>query len=65
MEKDDVKLGDFGLATEIDDVRYISKAKKESSDGMLNFHTKNVGTLLYASNEQLHDNYYDEKVYYV
>jgi translation initiation factor 2-alpha kinase 4 len=61
ISNENVKIGDFGLATEINDITYESKAKKINND-ILNFHTKNVGTLLYAPNEQLHDNYYNEKV---
>jgi serine/threonine protein kinase len=64
ISKEDVKIGDFGLATEINDITYESKAKKINNN-ILNFHTKNVGTLLYAPHEQLHDNYYNEKVYLI
>jgi serine/threonine protein kinase len=73
-----VKLGDFGLATQLYDNKYRNKGNRKNSilstcsetsnlynSSPLNFsvsyHTKNVGTLQYASPEQLSDNYYDQK----
>jgi serine/threonine protein kinase len=62
-----IKLGDFGLATEVTDKKYsnyVRKCSDSSSDVSTcqSYHTKNVGTVLYAANEQLNDNYYDQKV---
>jgi serine/threonine protein kinase len=62
-----IKLGDFGLATEV--AKYETKLVRKCSDASdcshstdLSYHTKNVGTALYAAHEQLHENYYDQKV---
>lgn len=67
-----VKIGDFGLATQLKNMKYSQITRKNSicsnhsagelDNTALSFHTKNVGTLLYASPEQLNDNYYDQKV---
>jgi translation initiation factor 2-alpha kinase 4 len=61
-----IKLGDFGLATEVTDRKYLKFERKLSDSSeistCLSYHTKNVGTVLYAANEQLNDNYYDQKV---
>ena len=70
LKGDSIKLGDFGLATQNIDGKYIKHPRKLSvfSDDSfelstdLSYHTKNVGTPLYASNEQINDNYYDQKV---
>jgi serine/threonine protein kinase len=83
-----IKLGDFGLATEIFDVKYkkfsfcesdydTSSSRKNSDNStnsnsqfleyfsskhtQISYHTKNVGTLQYASPEQLNNNFYDNK----
>jgi len=70
-ENNKIKLGDFGLATEFfkyEDKNMLSSSRKISDESRLskisndsNYHTKNVGTILYASPEQLNDNFYDEK----
>jgi serine/threonine protein kinase len=63
-----IKLGDFGLATELSNKKYsnfdrkCSESSNYSNSTCLSYHTKNVGTTLYAANEQLNDNYYDQKV---
>lgn len=70
------KIGDFGLATEIYNMKYKNKNKSRKSSEIsgntattqnthsqrrASFHTKNIGTVQYASPEQLNENYYDEK----
>jgi serine/threonine protein kinase len=70
ISKDNIiKLGDFGLATEVSDSKYIKFERKNSfgssSSTSLSYHTKNVGTVLYAAIEQLNDNYYDQKVFFL
>jgi serine/threonine protein kinase len=60
-----IKLGDFGLTTEVIDTKYQKVERKGSDSSMnttaLSYHTKNVGTAMYAANEQINDNYYDQK----
>ena len=51
-----VKIGDFGLATFEDNLKY---KEKEKSNGC-NYHTKNVGTSIYMSPEQKESNYYSK-----
>jgi serine/threonine protein kinase len=62
----EIKLGDFGLATEVTDKKYVGLVKTTDCSSeistCLSYHTKNVGTAMYAANEQLNDNYYDQKV---
>jgi len=70
-EDRNVKIGDFGLATDIYNQRGADLTRKNScvssnsnnilDSTTLSYHTKNVGTLLYASPEQLNENYYDQK----
>ena len=69
------KIGDFGLATELFNIKYsaqnssFQRKTSETSNGSSNtcnsgsksYHTKNVGTLLYASPEQLNENFYDQR----
>jgi translation initiation factor 2-alpha kinase 4 len=57
-----IKLGDFGLAVNNCDAKYVKYERKVNTNDSTNYHTKNVGTVLYASNEQLNDNYYNQKV---
>ena len=57
INKDKIQLGDFGLATFINDKKYkIYNGHNKS----LNYHSKEVGTLMYMSPEQT-TNYYNEK----
>jgi serine/threonine protein kinase len=62
----EIKLGDFGLATEVTDKKYLQYRKTTDCSSeistCMSYHTKNVGTAMYAANEQLTDNYYDQKV---
>lgn len=51
-----VKIGDFGLATFENNLKY--KEKKKSNE--CNYHTKNVGTPIYMSPEQKESNYYSK-----
>jgi serine/threonine protein kinase len=69
----DLKLADFGLTTEVFNVKYkkfsidICETRKTSADSSsefssrLSYHTKNVGTLQYAAPEQINNNFYDQK----
>ncbi len=56
---EDVRVGDFGLATFKSNIKYVKFGRRDSD---LSYHTKNVGTTLYASEEQLNSHYYDFKV---
>lgn len=82
-----VKIGDFGLATEIFDNKYkkfsfcesdYDTSTRKNSDNsiasqsvyneflsskhsQISYHTKNVGTLQYASPEQMNNHFYDHK----
>ena len=71
-----VKIGDLGLATDVLNIKYkkfsmdtdVSLSRKGSelsehstNNSDLSYHTKNVGTVQYASPEQLNNNYYDQK----
>jgi serine/threonine protein kinase len=55
----EIRVGDFGLATMASDIRYAKFARMGDD---LDYHTKNVGTMLYAANEQLNSHFYDNKV---
>jgi serine/threonine protein kinase len=69
----DLKIADFGLTTEVFNVKYkkfsvdISETRKTSADSSsefssrMSYHTKNVGTLQYAAPEQINNNFYDQK----
>jgi translation initiation factor 2-alpha kinase 4 len=60
-----IKLGDFGLTTSVYDTKYTRFERKNSVSSInsttVSYHTKNVGTAMYAASEQLNDNYYDQK----
>lgn len=62
LKDEEVKVGDFGLATYISDPKYATFPTKTFNGCELEYHTQNVGTTLYASEEQLKSNYYDTKV---
>ena len=62
FKNEEVKVGDFGLATFNSDAKYANYGTKMVEYSAMGYHTKNVGTTLYAANEQLNSNYYDEKV---
>jgi translation initiation factor 2-alpha kinase 3 len=65
FKNEEVKVGDFGLATFDPDVKYSRNGVKMLDEYELGYHTKNVGTTIYASEEQLNSNYYDTKVFIV
>ena len=58
----EVRIGDFGLSTHESDNKYIKYGRRMSFDSDLGYHTKNIGTTLYAADEQLNSHYYDYKV---
>jgi len=88
--EDQIKIGDFGLATDFYNDKYYNQSYKKNSNTVKDlrrnstesnftdfdnnnsnpsstdkntifYHTKNIGTLLYASPEQLNLNFYDYK----
>ena len=59
-----VKLGDFGLATFNNDGKYKHKNNHKDNDNKYKnvyYHTKDIGTALYASPEQMKSNYYNQQ----
>jgi serine/threonine protein kinase len=65
FKNEEVKVGDFGLATFKSDPKYANYEVKMIDNIEMGYHSKNVGTTLYAANEQLNSNYYDEKVFFL
>lgn len=73
----EVKIGDFGLATDCCKINYTDKnspnlnmerknsifsnCSASTEHSQFSYHTKNIGTKQYASPEQLSNNFYDQK----